>query len=120
MGEGAAEGMGRGCGVRVKVVGIGSTRLQGSWRVWGSREVRQAPQGPRSIWNPLLLAADIGATQEGRDPITQTHTGALRGSQMPATATALKTTLLEPIFTFFLMPGISEVGEKRKVFNVLS
>lgn len=39
---------------------------------------------------------------------------------MPATATALKTTLLEPIFTFFLMPGISEVGEERKVFKVLS
>ena len=39
---------------------------------------------------------------------------------MPATTTALKTTLLEPIFTFFLMSGISEVGEERKVFKVLS
>lgn len=38
---------------------------------------------------------------------------------MPVTATVLKTTSLEPIFTLFLMPGVSKVGEEREVFEVV-
>lgn len=67
---------GRGGGVGLGLALRGSA-LRGSREAGGSggsREVRQAPQGPRSIWNPLLLAADVGAPQEGSDPITQTHT----------------------------------------------
>lgn len=38
---------------------------------------------------------------------------------MLVTATILKTTWLEPIFTLFLKPGVSKVGEERKVFKVV-
>ena len=62
--------MGFGLGWRGQAV-RGSRKAGGSR---GSREVRQPPQGCWSVWNPLLLAADFGAPQEGRDPITQTHT----------------------------------------------
>lgn len=69
-GGGQGAGVGFGLGWRGQAL-RGSREADGSG---GSREVRQAPQGPRSVWNPLLLVADFGGPQEGRDPITQTHT----------------------------------------------